>query len=216
LRAAAQEALGATETGDTRLRTLMLAPNNQEKIRLMMGMQGSGPVAARTAAPWQAALNRLTPGMRNPQDAEDLINTLKQEKGHSDKAMDVLGNNATGASNVGRAERKNMLMPEPAREYGIDFQKPATWVPPSIRDQFSVSGMINSQRQAAHSAANEQLARILTLPNNPRSLAILRAVQNEGARQAMNYGRSQAASNLIGGALAGPGTSVARRQLPAQ
>jgi hypothetical protein len=189
LRAAAQEALGATETGDTRLRTLMLAPNNQEKIRLMMG---------------------------NSRDAEDLINALKQEKGHSEKAMDVLGNNATGASNVSRAERKNMLMPEPAREYGLDLQKPATWVPPSIRDQFSLAGMINSQRTAAHSAANEQLARILTLPNSPRSIALLHAVQNEGARQALNYGKAQGAGNLLAGAISGPGTAVARRNVPAQ
>jgi hypothetical protein len=189
LRAAAQEALGATETGDTRLRTLMLAPNNQEKIRLMMG---------------------------GGRDAEDLINTLKQEKGHSEKAMDVLGNNATGASNVGRAERKNMLMPEPAREYGLDLQKPATWVPPSIRDQFSVSGMINSQRGAAHSAANEELAHILTLPNNAHSIMLLKAIQNEGARQALNYGKSQAAGNLLAGAISGPGTSVARRNVPAR
>jgi hypothetical protein len=189
LRAAAQEALGATETGDTRLRTLMLAPNNQEKIRLMMG---------------------------NSPAAEDLINALKQEKGHSEKAMDVLGNNATGASNVSRAERKNMLMPDPAREYGLDLQKPATWVPPSIRDQFSLAGLINSQRTAAHSAANEQLARILTMPNNPQSIAMLHAIQNEGARQAVNYGKSQAAGNLLAGAISGPGTSVARRNVPAR
>jgi hypothetical protein len=189
MRAAASEVMGATRNGDTRLRNMMLAPNNQEKIRLMMG---------------------------GGQPAEDLINSMEHEAGHGEKAMDVLGNNATGASNVGRAERKNMLMPEPAREYGLDLQKPATWVPPSIRDQFSLAGMINSQRTAAHSAANEQLARILTMPNNPQSIALLKAVQNEGARQSLNYGRSQAAGNLLAGAISGPGTSVARRRVPAQ
>ena len=190
LRAAAQEALGQTETGDTRLRTLMLAPNNQEKIRLMMG---------------------------NPAQAEELINSLKSEKHLSEKAMDVLGNNATGASNVGRAERKNMLMPEPAKEWGLDLQKPATWVPRSIRDQFSLAGMINAHRGAAHSAANEQLAHILTLPNNAHSLDLLRALRNEAARQSQNYGRSKAANELLTGAIAGPGTSIARRDVfPAQ
>lgn len=186
LRAAAQEALGQTETGDTRLRTLMLAPNNQEKIRLMMG-------------------NKAT--------ADELINSLRSEKHLSEKAMDVLGNNATGASNVGRAERKNMLMPEPAREYGLDLQKPATWLPPSVRDQFSISGMINAQRGSAHSAANEQLAKILTLPNNAHSISLLRALQNEGARQGQNYAKSKAAGDLLAAAIAGPGTSTARRNV---
>lgn len=189
LRAAAQEALGQTETGDTRLRTLMLAPNNQEKIRLMMG---------------------------NPAEADRLINALKSEKHLSEKAMDVLGNNATGASNVGRAERKNMLMPEPAREWGIDFQKPGTWIPPSVRDQFSLSGMINAQRGAAHSAANEQLARILTLPNNSQSINLLRALRNEGARQSQNYQTAKGVGDVLAGGIAGPGTSSARRQVPAQ
>lgn len=190
LRAAAQEALGQTETGDTRLRTLMLAPNNQEKIRLMMG---------------------------NKAAADELIGALKSEKHLSEKAMDVLGNNATGASNVGRAERKNMLMPEPAKEYGLDLQKPATWLPPSIRDQFSVAGMINAQRGSAHSAANEQLAKILTLPNSAHSISLLRALQNEGARQGQNYAKSKAAGDLLAAAIAGPGTSTARRNVfPAQ
>lgn len=190
LRAAAQEALGQTETGDTRLRTLMLAPNNQEKIRLMMG---------------------------NKTAADELIGALKSEKHLSEKAMDVLGNNATGASNVGRAERKNMLMPEPAKEYGLDLQKPATWLPPSIRDQFSIAGMINAQRGSAHSAANEQLAKILTLPNNSSSIDLLRALRNEGARQTKNYAGSRAIGDVLSGAIAGPGTSVSRRHVfPAQ
>lgn len=190
LRAAAQEALGQTETGDTRLRTLMLAPNNQEKIRLMMG---------------------------NNAAADELIGALKSEKHLSEKAMDVLGNNATGASNVSRAERKNILMPEAAKEWGLDLQKPATYLPPSVRDQFSASGLINAQRNAAHSAANEQLAKILTLPNNAHSLSLLRSLRNEGARQSQNYQRAQGVGDILAGGIAGPGTSVARRRVfPAQ
>lgn len=190
LRAAAQEALGQTETGDTRLRTLMLAPNNQEKIRLMMG---------------------------NKAAADELIGALKSEKHLSEKAMDVLGNNATGASNVGRAERKNILMPEPAREYGLDLQKPGTYFPPWIRDQFSWKGLTDAKRGAAHSAANEQLARILMLPNNPQSLNLLRSLRNEGARQSRNYQTAQGVGDILAGGIAGPGTSVARRRVfPAQ
>jgi DNA polymerase (family 10) len=45
---------------------------------------------------------------------------------------------------------------------------------------------------------------------------LLKAVQNEGARQALNYGKSQAAGNLLAGAISGPGTSVARRNVPAR
>lgn len=189
MRAAASDVLGETINGDTRLRNMMLSPNNQDKIRLMMG---------------------------GGQDAEDLINSLMQEKGHGDKAIDVLGLKTTGSSNVERSERKNMLMPNLMKESDFHLQKPITWIPRSVREQFTLAGLVNSQRQAAHSAANDQLARILTLPNNPQSINLLMAVQNEGARQSLNYGRSQAAGNLLAGAISGPGTSVARRNVPAR
>lgn len=189
-RAAISEALGASVNGDTIMRNKLLAPNNQEKLKLLIG---DDTVSGK------------------------LIKELEQEAHLGNKTMDVLGNNATGASNVGRAERKNMLMPEPARKWDVDFQKPATWIPPSIRDQFTIHGMIDARRADKHSVANNQLAYLLTHPDGPAMVQLIDALRNESARQGQRYARTQAGGNALTGLIAGPGSSVVRRQvLPTQ
>lgn len=190
VRDAIGEALGASANGDTILRNKLLAPNNQEKIRLLIG---------------------------DKKVADELIDTLKTEKHLGDKTLQVLGNRATGASNVERSEIKNMLMPNPAREWGFDLQKPATWLPPSVRDEFTIAGMTNSRRADRYSKANNQLAHILTMPDGPQMVDLVDALQREAARQARNASRTQVGGNLLTGAISGPGTTTARRQyLPTQ
>lgn len=185
VRDAVGEALGASANGDTILRNKLLAPNNQEKIRLLIG---------------------------DRKVADELIDMLKTEKHLGDKTLLVLGNRATGASNVERGEIKNMLMPNPAREWGFDLQKPGTWAWPALRDQFSIAGMTNARRADKHNKANNQLSHILTMPNDPSMEDLVLALQREGTRQQQNFGRTQTGGNLLTGAISGPGTTTARRQ----
>ncbi len=85
LRAAAQEALGASVNGDTTLRNKMLAPNNQEKIQLIMGDKAR---------------------------ADDLIATLKREKYLGDKTQAVIGGSQT-AGNLGNRDMLRAPVVEP-------------------------------------------------------------------------------------------------------
>jgi len=184
-RAAISDAMGAALTGDTQMRNKLLAPNNQEKLRLLIG---------------------------NNKQADEMIKALEQEHLLGVKALDVMGNNATGASNVGRAERKNLLMPNPAPEWGFDIGKPGTYLPPSIRDQFTISGMINARRGERNNVANNQLGHLLTMPNGPQMIDLIRGLSNEEARQAKTFARTRAGGNLLTGAVSGPGASVVRRK----
>lgn len=189
-RAAVSEAMGASVNGDTIMRNKLLAPNNQEKLALLIGDKGV---------------------------SDELVASLRQEHHISNKTMDVMGNNATGASNVSRAERKDLLMPDPAREYGLDLTKPVTWIPPSIRDQFTVHGMVNARRGQRYNKANNELAHLLTQPNSPAMAALIDALRNESARQVQRASRVQTGGNVLSGLLAGPLSSTARHQfLPSQ
>lgn len=184
-RSAISEAMGATLNGDSTMRAKMLAPNNQEKLRLLIG---------------------------NKKEADQFIKSLEQEQFLAARHGDVIGNPNTGASNAGRQERKNMLMPEPARVSDLHLQKPITWIPKFIRDEFTISGMTNARRGDRYNTANNQLAHLLTMPNGPQMVDLIRGLSNEEARQAKTFARTQGAGNLLTGAVSGPGASVARRQ----
>lgn len=67
LRSAADQVMGDTLRGDTTLRNKMLAKNNQDKMRLLLG----------------------------PQKADDLIRTMRQEKFLGDQAQNVVGGSQT-------------------------------------------------------------------------------------------------------------------------
>lgn len=183
LRSAVDEAMGETLTGDTRLRNKLLAPNNQEKIRLIIN---------------------------DPALADELIASLKQEHYLGLKTQDVLGNVNTGASASSRIARRDALMPTPTKS-DWDLTKPMTYIPPSIRDQFTIAGMSNAWKNQRFGKAREQLADIVTMPNDASMEWLINALRNEGARQ----GRVNAGSNRIGnaatGLISGPGTAEANR-----
>lgn len=190
MRDAVGEAMGASLNGDGTLRGKLLAQNNQDKIRLMLG---------------------------NTRLADDLIDTLKQQKFLSEQYTNIVPNLNTGASTVSRGERKNMLMPEPAREWGFDVTKPVTYMPPSWREQFTIAGLTNARRGDRYSAANNQLAHILTMPQGPSRDQLIQALQDEAIRQATIQRRTRTGGNLLSGVIGVPGTTMARRQyLPPQ
>jgi hypothetical protein len=182
LRSAIGEAIGKSLTGDTRARNLLLAPNNQEKIRLIVN---------------------------DPALAEHLIASLKQEHYLGDKSLDVLGNLATGASASARTARRDALMPEPTKS-DWDLMKPMTYIPPSIREQFTIAGMANALKGSRAAKSQRELAEVLTMPNNPTMSDLVDALRNEGARQAKVSNRLGTAGAVTTGVVSGPATSVLR------
>jgi hypothetical protein len=161
---------------------LLLAPNNQEKIRLIVN---------------------------DPALAEHLIASLKQEHYLGDKSLDVLGNLATGASASARTARRDALMPEPTKS-DWDLMKPMTYIPPSIREQFTIAGMANALKGSRAAKSQRELAEVLTMPNNPTMSDLVDALRNEGARQAKVSNRLGTAGAVTTGVVSGPATSVLR------
>lgn len=185
LRAAAHEALGATANGDTKIRNQMLAPNNQEKIRLVMGDK-----------------NR----------ADELIKTLQQEKHIGDKTQAVIGGSQT-SGNTGARENLRAPTVEP---WGFDLTKPATWLPPSLRDEFSYAGIRQGSINANYEKAKGQLADVMTRRNGPDLPQFIDALKAEADRHSRRARMLSSHGDALGALLAGAGSSTARRNLPAQ
>lgn len=188
LRAAVDRALGDTANGDTTLRNKLLAPNNQEKIKLIIG---------------DAKL------------ADNLIASLKQEHAIGLKTADVLGNVNTGASASSRSARRDSLMPEPARS-DWDLTKPMTYIPPSIRDQFTIAGISNAMKGEKYSKARNQLADYVVMPNDANLKDFLEALKNRGKQKAIYDQNLDLVGKGLTGAITGPGTAEARKYLPVQ
>lgn len=185
LRSAVDKAMGETLTGDTRLRNKLLAPNNQEKIKLIIN---------------------------DPALADELIASLKQEHYLGLKTQDVLGNPNTGASASARTARRDTLMPTPTRS-DWDLTKPMTYIPPSIRDQFTIAGMSNAWKNERFDKARTQLADIITMPNSPTMEDLIQALRNESSWQSKVESVVNKLGNITSGAIAGPGTSIVRNKL---
>lgn len=184
MRSAVAEAMGEIVTGDTRLRNKLLAPNNQDKIRLMLDS--------------------------NPALADELIATLKQEHYLGLKTHDVIGNPNTGASASARTARRDSLMPETTKS-DWDLTKPMTYIPPSIRDQFTIAGMSNAWKNERFNKARNQLSDIITMPNSPTMEDLIKALNNEANRQSKVNNFTSRLGQGVAGTITGPGTTEARK-----
>jgi hypothetical protein len=114
LRSALKEDMGASVTGDARVGTRLLAPNNQEKIKLLLP-QGRG---------------------------ERLIKEIEQEAFLRGRHPEVIGNPNTGASNITREESRNLFKPPEAPDFHI--MHPGTFMPQNVLQDLLVAGRARS------------------------------------------------------------------------
>lgn len=131
LRGAADDVMGSTMNGDTTLRNKFLAPNNQEKLRLMLG----------------------------DQRATDLIRSMEQNKYLADQNQFV--NPRAGSATQGRTAARNALQAPTLEHWNLKPLEPFSWVPPSWLDALRPSTILQGGRDASYAGARQQIARAL-------------------------------------------------------
>lgn len=120
LRSALSEDMGATMTGDAKVGGKLLAPNNQNKIRLLLGDQRGG----------------------------GLVQELEQERFLRERYPHVVGNPNTGASAVGRGETANLFRAPEALPW--ELTRPSTYpvvgrlMPQNVLHDLMVAGRARS------------------------------------------------------------------------
>jgi hypothetical protein len=126
--------MGATRNGDTTLRNKFLAPNNQEKLQLLLGRQRAG----------------------------DLMQTIEQQSYLGQQAQYV--NPRAGSATAGRTQAAKALDAPPLGHWSQQFNllKPGTYLPPSWIHEFLPSTILQGGREAGYAAARQQLAPVLT------------------------------------------------------
>lgn len=179
----ASEAMGASKNGDTALRNKLLAPNNQDKLKLLLG----------TA------------------DGEALIKSLRHEEYLGNQTANVLGNMQTGASGSMRSERKKMFeAPDlPSWLEHLDLTKPGSWLPPSMTPHNVLQGIVNARAGQAAPA----LAPLMVTPQGPQLDAIVNALQAEAARVSNVNRLASPFATTAGAAVTGPGQAFYRRSI---
>lgn len=185
----ASEAMGATKNGDTTLRNKLLAPNNQDKIRMLLGAK----------------------------DGDGLIRALKQEEFLGNQTANVLGNMNTGASGAMRSERRKMFdAPElPSWFDHLNATMPATWIPPSFRPHNVLQAIMNEKA----GRAAPSLAPLMVMPHGQPMSELINALHAEAARASNVQRISGPWANALGLAASGPGGAFYRRHIennPAQ
>ena len=181
MRNAAAEAMGETIRGDTTLRNKILAPNNQAKMKLLLG----------------------------DDKANDLIKSLKSEQFLSDQGGNVIGNQNTGASAPARTARKEALQPSELPHWNPNFTEPLSLVPPQIREGFRPTNLVDAWRGRAHSSAIDQLAPLLT-KGGPSLDDLIGALQAEQTRRGKVSSRSSSVGNALSTLVAIPGATSGR------
>lgn len=181
VRAAADEAMGATARGDTTLRNKLLAPNNRKKMELLLGKK----------------------------KADDLIQTMEQEKYLGEQYQNVVG----GSQTTPKKERITALQAQPMQPWDFDVTRPGTYLPPSMREQFTPHGLVNAWRgQGAQTAANQLAPLITARTGTPEFSQLVRALRRESLRRAQGAAVGARAGSVLSGLVTGPGTTTARRQ----
>lgn len=177
----ASEAMGASKNGDTALRNKLLAPNNQEKLKLLLG----------------------------DADGRALIKTLKEEEYLGNQTANVLGNLQTGASGSMRSERKKMFDPPqlPSWFENIDLAKPASWIPPAVRPHNVLQGIANENAGRAAPA----LAPLMITQQGPQLDAVVNALRSEAERISNVNRIAAPWANRAGALISGPGQAFYRR-----
>jgi len=153
-RNAADEVMGATRNGDTTLRNKFLAPNNQDKLRLLLGD------------------NR----------ANDLIKTVEQQDYLAAQAKYV--NPRAGSPTAPRNAAINALEPPPTPEWNPNITQPLSFIPPAAVDAMRPSTILQGGRQAAYASARQQIAPLLLARGNALADAINAIGQEGAARTA--------------------------------
>lgn len=179
----ASEAMGATKNGDTTLRNKLLAPNNQDKIKMLLGQK----------------------------DGDGLIKALKQEEYLGNQTSNVLGNIQTGASGSMRSERRKMFdAPElPSWFDHLNATMPATWIPPSFRPHNVLQAIMSEKAGRAAPA----LAPLMTMGPGPQMDELVNALHAEAARSAKVQRLSGPFANALGFGASGPGEAFYRRNI---
>lgn len=179
----ASEAMGASKNGDTALRNKLLAPNNQDKLRVLLGTK----------------------------DGDALIKSLRHEEYLGNQTANVLGNMQTGASGSMRTERKKMFdAPElPSWFDHLHIGMPATWLPPSLLPHNVLQGIVNER--AARAAPT--LAPLMITPQGPGLDEIINALWSESARISNVNRLAAPWATGAGAAVTGPGQAFYRRSI---
>lgn len=185
-REAMDEAMGATLRGDSTLRNQLLSPNNRAKIKLLLG----------------------------DSKGDKVIRGLEQESFIADQTGNVIGNMNTGASAPMRSERVKNLQAPVGEPWGLDFSKPVTYLPPSLRRQLTPMGLINAWRGQQYAAANQELANLLLTQRGDRMNDLVKAMMDEGNRRAMISSRAGAVGNRLTNVLSAPAITTYRRANP--
>jgi hypothetical protein len=185
MRNAANEAMGETIRGDSTLRNKILAPNNQAKMKLLLG----------------------------DDKATDLIKSLKSEQFLADQGGNVIGNQNTGASAPARTARKEALQPSELPHWNPNFTEPLSLVPPQLREGFRPTNLIDAWRGRSHSAAIDQLAPLLLTKEGPSLQTLVDAMHAEQARRTAISNRGSLTGNALSNLVALPGTTTARRRI---
>jgi hypothetical protein len=177
--------MGETIRGDSTLRNKILAPNNQAKMKLLLG----------------------------DDKATDLIKSLKSEQFLADQGGNVIGNQNTGASAPARTARKEALQPSELPHWNPNFTEPLSLVPPQLREGFRPTNLIDAWRGRSHSAAIDQLAPLLLTKEGPSLQTLVDAMHAEQARRTAISNRGSLTGNALSNLVALPGTTTARRRI---
>lgn len=180
MRDAVSEGMGDRFNGDTTTRNKLLAPNNQDKMKLMIG----------------------------DQKGSKLVDALQQEKFLKEQSQNI----AHGSQTTPKKERVDSLAMTPMPEWNLIATEPTSWLPPSWINTMRPSHALEAERAVRHESAMNQLAHVITTPEGPKMNDLIIAIMQEAARQSRVSGVANALGNVVGGAVAGPTTSVVRRR----
>jgi hypothetical protein len=135
-RNAADEVMGAARNGDTTLRNKFLAPNNQEKLRLLLG----------------------------DKRADALIRTMEQQDYLAGQAKYV--NPRGGSPTAPRTAAINALEAPPRAPWNPKITEPLSFIPPAWVDALRPSTILQGGRQAAYASARRQIVPALLARGN--------------------------------------------------
>lgn len=153
-RSAADDVMGAARNGDTQLRNKFLAPNNQEKLRLLIGNDR----------------------------ANALIKTLEQQEYLSSQAKYV--NPRAGSPTAPRTQAVNALEPPPVAPWNVNITQPLSFIPPRAIEALRPSNIMQGGREQAYATARQQIVPALLAHGTALADLIAAISQESAARSA--------------------------------
>lgn len=145
--------------------------------------------------------------------AKSLVQSMEQESYLLSQHQNVVG----GSQTTPKKERVNALEAPPVEPWGFDFTKPATYLPPILRNELEINNMRAAWRGSNHDKARNQLAPLLTLPaSDPRFDLLVDAIQKESGRRGGNALLAARGGNALTGLTTGVVSPAAQRQYERQ